>query len=422
MQKKINPLLQVKPINSYPENLIKSIKMISFDPNKGGVPFGSYIYRLQRYPGDVDLFEEYIEHTTPNKLVHHFADKLKDMIIRIRNEPYHWFSEFKAGIDPRYDVSIGDLKNGIWKNIPNIIEISKNFLKEGLFNEKEISKINDAIYNKKYTDADSYDIIYNIFRNRRILRWTENEILNGSKEVLGRVFKLHDCLFDHTYIKIDVIIYNDHKFVEITNFIGLVSEYDFPNKNYININLVENNDPRISLPKEIERLYFSDYYYSPFKCCKRIYSYARQLDLKRMLNKIIPIVTGDISALYMIKSQIDTMKLLLERIPIERLPLELFKESIDNIKNQLSYVLFISTKALEEDYEVMNKIIYGNYPINIIIKFMDYLSNKWFISINYVTIQEMKKHGINPPPKSILPKELTYKYFSREPISKPNIK
>lgn len=421
-QKKINPLLQIKPLSSYPTQLLKSVKMLSFDPNKNGNVFGSYIYRLQRYPGDVDIFEEYIEHTPPNRLVHNFADRLKEMIILIRETPLYWFSEFKAGLDPRYDIYIGDLVNGHWVEMPDIKTISTEYLKYGLFDEKEHNKIIKALESKKLSEADSYDIIFNIFRNRRILRWSEYEILNGRKIVLDKEFKLHDCLFDHTYIKIDVLTYIDHKFTEITNFIGLVSEDDYPNKNYININIEENNNPRVSLPLETERLYFSNYYYSPFKCCKRIYSYSRQLDVKPVLKKIIPIVTGDISAMYMLKSQIDTIKLLMERVPSEGVPINLIKDNIDNMKNQLTYVLFLTTKDLERYFEVMDKIVHEHLPFEIIIKILDLLSDKWSNDINYQTIVQMKKHKINPPPKNILPKPMNYKYFTRKPTDNPDIK
>jgi hypothetical protein len=80
--------------------------MLSFDPNKNAEPFGSYIYRLQRYSADVDLFEEYIDNARPNELVHKFAERLKEMVRNIQKTPLHWFSEFKAGLDFRYDISI----------------------------------------------------------------------------------------------------------------------------------------------------------------------------------------------------------------------------------------------------------------------------------------------------------------------------
>ncbi len=413
MHKKINPLLQTKPLASYPADLMHSIKMVSFDPNKNAEPFGSYIYRLQKYPGDIDLFEEYIDEARPNQLVHKFAERLKEMIRKIQRAPLHWFSEFKAGIDPRYDIDIGDLLKGKWFNIPNIPEISINLMKDGLLDQDEVNNINNTLNNIKLSEADKYDIIFNIFRNHRILRWTENEILHGVKEVTNRIFKLHDCLFDQTYIKIDVIVYSDSKFTELTNFIGLVSERDNI-KDYININLKKNNDPKVSLPLEIEKLYFSNYYYSPFKSCKRMYSYGRQLDIKNILKKVIPIVTGDISLLYMLKSQLDVIKLLLERIYIKMVPMNLVINSIDGMKNELSYVLFLSDRGLKESYDLMNKIIYGYIPESEIITILQQLIDKWMISINYETIKQMKKYKINPPPLNALPNPMHYEYFTRD--------
>lgn len=424
MHKKINPLLQVKPLSSYPQNLLQTIKMISFDPNKNAEPFGSYIYRLQRYSADIDLFEEYIDHSKPNELVHKFAKKLQHMITNIKKSKMHWFSEFKAGLDLRYDVDIGELFKGEWLNKPNIIGISSRLMSDGLINKNELDKISYTMRDRMLSAADKYDIIFNIFRNRRIIRWTEDEVIHGKKVILGKLFKLHDCLFDHTFIKIDIIAYIGHKFVEVTNFIGLVSEYDFPNKNYININMGKNNAPTIALPLEIERLYFSNYYYSPFKACKRIYSLSRQVNDKKMLKKIIPIITGDISSLYMLKSQIDVITRLLSIIPIDDLPVHLIMESIDNIKDKLSYVLFLSDKGIIESYDIIDNIILNQNVISIdyFIKRLNFLSNKWFVSVNYETIKQMKRYGINPPPKTILPNPMHYKYIKRVPLDNPNIK
>ncbi len=424
MHKKINPLLQVKPLSAYPKNLLQTIKMLSFDPNKNAEPFGSYIYRLQRYSADVDLFEEYIDNARPNELVHKFAERLKKMVINIQNAPLHWFSEFKAGLDFRYDVTIGELEHGYWKGRPNILEIAHNFLREGLFEQWEIDKIHKAIHDKSYSQADSYDIIFNIFRDRRIIRWTADEILSGKKTILGKLFKLHDCLFDHTFIKIDIITYADNRFVEVTNFIGLTSEYDFPNKNYININLAKNNDPTKSLPLEIEKLYFSNYYYSPFKSCKRMYSYGRHFNIKTLLNQVIPIVTGDISSLYMLKSQVDVIVRLLDLYLTDYIPIGLIMSSIDNMKDKLSYVLFLSDKGINESYSIMDKILFNKESItkDHLKNVLKFLSHKWFVSINYETIKQMQKRHINPPPKSVLPHPLHYRYIKRIPADNPNIK
>jgi hypothetical protein len=424
MHKKINPLLQVKPLSAYPKNLLQTIKMISFDPNKNAEPFGSYIYRLQRYSADVDLFEEYVDNARPNELVHKFAERLKSMVRNIQKTPLHWFSEFKAGLDFRYDISIGDLLVGVWINRPNIMKIAHNLLKEGLFNTKEVEKIHDAVHNKKYSQADAYDIVFNVLRNRRIIRWTADEILEGRKTILGRLFKLHDCLFDHTFIKIDIITYVDNRFTEVTNFIGLVSEYDFPNKNYININLDKNNDPKVSLPIEIEKLYFSNYYYSPFKACKRMYSYGRQLNIKSLLKKVIPIVTGDISALYMLKSQLDVIARLMEIVPKNEIPIDLIFKSIDDMKDKLSYVLFLSEKGINESYAIMDKLTNDNHKMALdhFIRVLNFLSNKWFVSINYETIKQMQKRYLNPPPNDVLPNPMHYRYLKRNPLDNPNIK
>jgi hypothetical protein len=57
----IDPFISTKPLSSYSEDLLRNMRMLTFFPKGLADPFGSFIYRIQKYPGDVDLIEEFQE-------------------------------------------------------------------------------------------------------------------------------------------------------------------------------------------------------------------------------------------------------------------------------------------------------------------------------------------------------------------------
>jgi len=416
----IQPYLKSKPLSAYPIDLIKNMKMISFYHDEMATPFGSYIYRMQKYPGDVDLLEEFTYCCTAEEVVKKFKKRLIEVVNNITSEKGHYFSEFKAGIDKRYDIDIGDLINGKYDINPNLSEISVGMHKIGLFDDKELNKILNVMNNGRF-NGDGYDIIYNTFRNRRILRWSADEILKGYKMLDKKIKKtLHDALFDETHIKIDMIAIYDDRFIEITNFIGLMYEDNKGDLIPININMKENHDILKQLPVEIEKLYFSNFHYSPFKMVKRIFSLSRHKRDERTLREIIPIVSGNISLLYQIKSEIDVILRIfkIKKVP----PVRTIEKQIDNMKSRIVNILTFTETELEMIFSFLD--LASNIKTNIQAKagILEKLNESILKPhINSKTIIYLQKANLNPPPKYLLPKELSYAYFVRKPNENPKL-
>src|SRR5689334_24463389 len=104
--KKLSRFTSLKPESSYPEETMQNIKLLSFSKNKLAQTFGSYIYRIQRFPGDVDLIEEFTECCTLPQVIAKFERTLKRIVKKILKMRVHYYSEVKAGIDIRYDADI----------------------------------------------------------------------------------------------------------------------------------------------------------------------------------------------------------------------------------------------------------------------------------------------------------------------------
>jgi hypothetical protein len=411
--------LSTKPIDSYPKTLIKDMYMISFFPDEMATPFGSYIYKMQKYPGDVDLLQEFKECCTVDQVINKFIKELHRVVKDILSSKMHYFSEFKAGLDHNYDIDIGFLKNGIYHYGDNLKDKSLILFQKKLFNQEEISKIIYIIDNN-ITNGDAYDIIYNIYRERRILRWTAKEILQSFKIVNGKPKTLYESLFDETHVKIDMIALNNGRFIEITNFVGLTLDDGSGNLEYINIDLKENHDIKIQLPVEIEKLYFSNYYYSPFKMLKRVFSLSRNKRDNAILEKVIPIVSGDISLLYQIKSEIEVILRIFEIT--NNPPLKTIITELDNMKNRISTVLLIDDAKQEKIYEVLDKIIYEVLDKKNIVTLLELLNKLYFKPlINFNTIIELEKVKLNPPTANLLPPIISYALITRSPYDSPNV-
>jgi len=407
--KNINRFIETKPLTSYPKEILNEIKLLSFSRDKTATPFGSYIYRIQKYPGDLDLVEEFTECCSLNDVVTKFSKALQNVVRQINKKKTHYFSEVKAGLDKRYEIDIGEMIDGNY--FPNIYlsQISQNMYKKKLLSKEEndiIQYILSKVEKKGSLDANEFDTITYIFRERKILRWTDEEILKGIKKLPGnKSITLKKALEEQTHIKIDMIVDLNGRLVEITNFfqLGYIDKND--KLHLVNIDLKENHNIPVQLPIEIEKLYFSNMFYSPFKMIKRMYSLARHNKDNNLLYKIIPFVSSNTSLLYQMKSEIDTIILILEKM--KSYPKKLIEKQLDNMKARISNVLEIPQEGLIQINNFIDDINNTNGKYDKI-EYLKKLKKLLVAYINMQTINYLNKVGLNPPPYKYLPPKHIY--------------
>lgn len=427
-RKNINRYLESKPRSSYPESVEKEILLLSLSKDNPALPFGSYLYRLQKYPGDVDLLESFISCCDVETVSIEFSKALQRVIKKIKKEKTHYYSEVKAGLDLRFDIDIGQIENG--KYIPHK-ELGKKITKlynERLIEESEYKIIKFILLKQYYTlvplNGDDYDIIFYIIRQYRILRWSEKEILNGKIKLFPNIsLKLKDAVKMKTPVKIDEWALINGRFVEVTNFIELAYEDDNGETRPINISIYETNAV-ITLKDEIEKLYFSDMYYSPFKAVKRMFAFLRRtyLDSKQkdafydLLLKVIPFVSSNTSLLYQLKSELETILSILERVKSP--PKKSIEIQLDEMKTRIVNDLELDIEAIEIFNKYINDINkidtgYGK------IKYLNELIKILKKVINRETIIFLEKNGMNPPPSILLPAKRKYANIIRGPYDDP---
>jgi len=398
--------LEVRPDSSYSQKVIKEIQMVSYNKDKYAQPFGSYIYRIQKYPGDIDLLEKVYTcngHPCKSKaeLIKVFKKRFQQIVAIISRSKGHYYSEVKCGLDERYIFKIGDMNKGIFIINHDLGGKVKQLYDDGLIPKSEYEVIMGIIL-KGHNDGDDYDIISTIIREHYILRWTPKEIYQGFKILPGnKKMTLSKALEYDTLCKIDMITLINGRFVEITNVYGL-GYYDKAGNLYL---LNYTADPT-TLPLEVEKLYYSNKFYSPFKMLKRIFAYARheylygKEEYADVLNKIIPFISSNTSLLYQLRSEMETIILLFDKFKNPS-PASI-KSQLDDIKNRLASVVEIDREhliELQNQIDEVNKLKANSKKTEI----LEGITKILKAYINKFTIEFLNRSGLNPPPHELLP-------------------
>jgi len=414
----LDKLLEIKPREAYPQSVVDKIKLISFWKKGLATPFGSYIYRMQKYAGDIDLLEEFNEYTDELTVIQQFIKVLKNIIKTLPRS--HYFSEFKAGYDPYYNIDIGTLSNGYYTISDNLVKDIYTFFKRGHITTYDYEVLKYLLTdlntkNFKY-QTHVYDYIFEFFRNKRILRWSKNDILNGYINIRNNKYTLAEALKDHTIVKIDLIMLINNKFVEVTNIVML--SYGDSTNGYMPINLSIKDLHNIeTLKEEVEKLFYSDKFYSPLKCCKRMYATSRKLKNYNHIEALGQILKGDLSLLYQLVSEMDTFVILLKTLKSP--PIAQIKRQLNEMKSRLSTILSIDRKSLVEICLIIDQIntIKNKKVLHDNIKD---LYNKLKTIDGMFTLNKMNMLKLNPIPDALIPPDSKYnKTIERNILKNP---
>lgn len=436
LDKQFGIYLQKRPLSSYPQKVLDELKLIAIshyiptikDPSSKfkedfAQPFGSFTYRFQRFPGDIDGMEEVGLCCDEKDASEQYVKVIQKIVSDILDKRSHYYSEIKAGINPIFDFSVGDLVNGTYHINPMLKRITQQYFKDGFISPEEstiLLHIYANIDKQPVENSNYYDIVEGIFRKYRVLRWKPEEILNGKKKLEnGKNIFLVDAIQMNTMTKIDEVAFINGSFVEITNnwhlaWVDNEGGYHIFNKNA--------GKPE-NLLDEIEKLYFSNTFYSPFKMIKRIYSYSRYMYInthqdkwKRYIDLLIPLLTGDVSAAYQIKSELDTLVLVLK---LYKSPSpQTINNQLDNTKLRIASVLPFNMDSLNDMNKHLNNAI-DSPNSTMKIEQIEKVIKKLKHFINWATIKYTQKIGLNPPSRDLLPSKLKYEHIIRTPESAP---
>lgn len=401
-------LIQLKKMNSINKQILKGIKTIS--KNKNNItPFGSWIYKSQLYPGDVDLIE-LEEHCCDLKTaLKAFVKDTQKIVKNIMKTRGTYIGDIKAGIDLAFKINIGQLlfdKIGNYKIVGyDATKIREDFTE--LYDLKIISKkeLNDYLkYVPDQIDQLGYEELYEKLREKWLLRWSGDEILQGYKTVSGdRIITLAEAINMPTMTKIDMWQKVNERFLEFSN----VLVYYLINENGERTLLNYANDPFDmvnQLKYEVQKYAFSITNYKPFKMVKRMWSIARQNKDYKLIELLTPLMATDLGRLSQITSEIETLILILNNVNSP--PMQSILDQIDNFKYRLNNVfeLDVGMDSVIKTIDLITKRVKNTKTNrNYIIERLKELKKHFQKIINENTIIQLKKLKLIPIPENYLP-------------------
>lgn len=310
--------------------------MLSYREDDPAAIVGSYSFRSQRYPADVDTINtvetlrkdgEWRAASTADKmeLAREFVRRLQKIVENTLNATSTFYLEVKAGydwgtLDEFYPI--GDMRDGVFtpdSDLRGKIMLAKG---KGEIAPEDAGKILSILGGGSgRLGAEAYDLITNSLRKAYVMRWRPLEIMAGKKlHGVGKGTPLARAVYDPdhppTLVKIDVIAKMRGSFLELSNIYILRAAREDGSYEYLT------SGPDIeNLTLDVEKMLFSPMWYNPFKAIKRMFVYARARftsgdeGYAPFLEEALAFLNSDNAIFYQIKSELETVVKLLREFP-----------------------------------------------------------------------------------------------------------
>lgn len=365
-------ILHKKISNSYSDPIKKAIRLVTFDLDT--LPVGSFSYKSQRYPGDIDIRESIKACCNRKVAIERLTNRLQELAFRLSQESGYYFADFKAGIDHIFYIPVD-------KNI--YFKINKLF-NNGFLTNKEYNQMIKVINNNDLEELKE------LIRNKYTIRWTLNDLLNGYKILPGnRQINLSDALQHKTIVKLDIWAPINGRYIEVSNFLSLI-EID---KNG-NQTLINGKQPDyIKSIKSDVKSFFSENNLNAFKATKRLWLLAATFKDQKMLEKINKLISSDAGIMYQVASDIKTLIDIFNTLNTP--PYDYLFKEIDDFRNRLSFVYNI---PFDEKYiddliiNITNGLHLNKDIVNVLTDILDHL----MVRLNKYTLDYDIQNNIYP--------------------------
>lgn len=306
---------------------------------------------------------------------------------------------------------VGTLKKGIIYNYDkkrinnNINELYNN----NVLSNDEYKKISKLIKNKP--TLKQWEKLNEFIRNLTILRWTPEDIKKGYVKY-GKDNFYTDYLqsilgLGNHIVKIDTIGYLDFEYTELSNFMLFYDNYMTRNKKWELSNLPQSyeSDYIKQIINDIEKLFYSPTEYNFSKGIKRMFSIVRYNKSNSMYKILVEFIDSDFSLLSKIRSQLETLLLLLEKN--KKANIKNIKKQIDNMKPDIYHIIDIKfDKKKMIDY--INDLLILNDKKKIVIR-IEFIREYVFNILNKYVLETLKnKYDIVKIPNDFMPEERKY--------------
>lgn len=325
--------------DDFPEKLKFALDQITI--NEVPRVVGSSAYKVHQYPSDVDVFEQVTYNNGGSKEVAQifYADQFQNIAERllIQRRWFH-FADFKAGLDERFKLDLPD-------------DLTQEKAQEMVTTLGNLHHLPEQLRAELFHLASTcnFEGLKEKFRELRTVRWTLEEMIKGSKTLVGGVcMTLADAIGMNSVVKLDTIVWFSGRFQPVEVFYNLqyqdhhghVKEFN-PLNNYVE-----------GLTEDIEK-YSSKQNYNPLKVLKRMWSLSRTIQCGHLLEEISPILSSNAAALNQITSDIETLEILLDMTISPKQLCHVFVESLTFHKRATNH---LSAGQLAEYHQLIDPI------------------------------------------------------------------
>lgn len=393
-------ILQTRNKKSFNKDILRAVKVLSIDPDMSQV-FGSANYKMQPYPGDVDTSEVVEFNGNMNDAINYLEIELKKIVKNIFDIDGYYITEIKAGLDNDFDIlDVGKLVKGkiIGYDPLTIIKALKSLYDYKLLTLKELDEfLSFVVPNIK---KEHFEELYNMARNKLILRWSAAEFLRGYKIMYpNRRISLNEALHSKTMVKIDMLAPINNKYIEVTNF--YILQYIDKNGKVRFVNLDDNHFKNVipSLAVEIDKLYYNSIFYNPLKMAKRMWSMSRIRKDMPSIEKLTPLLRSDAGLLAQMNSELETVIMIFERV--NTLPYSILFSQLNDMKGRLEGIIQIKLDTIKL-FDLIDSVTSGDLSreqsIKSLKEFKKYIKDKM---IKFAEVY-LKKVKMLPPPSKFL--------------------
>jgi hypothetical protein len=303
------------------------------------------IFNKQQYNTIIKILNSKVKNEKKYELINDFMINKLPYIKKIDKYSPLYIGYIMNGII--YDYDYNKIKN----NIYYLFNIASSI------NKKQYDDLNLLI--KKNINIKDWEALGEYIRNLDILKWTPKELFDG-KKYYGKddFYEISKSIAAeasyNNIIKIDIIAEIDNRFLEISNYISIYVKKKPKQKFYIwNTDKIDFEN---EIKEDIEKLFYSEFHYKPFKGIKRMYSLAK---FKKYEDDIIlfeKFLDSDYGLISQIISNIDTIILLINTQNNEFLPWQNIFNNIDQFKQNIYHISDVKIDKLKI-FKTIDKII-----------------------------------------------------------------
>src|SRR3989338_3946241 len=157
-----NNVLELRTASDFTPQQKAAVDLITIQ--KDILPVGSIRYEAQKYPADIDIFEQYKLCCSINQVSLNVAQQIQQIAQRVKDRNDVYFADFKAGFDNRYDVNLGEVTNNqiIDYNPALIRRDIENLLAQGLLTQTQYNNLIQMV--KDNPSLQEFNALYEAFR------------------------------------------------------------------------------------------------------------------------------------------------------------------------------------------------------------------------------------------------------------------